>query len=374
MSAVIVSTVGHGSTSLWYLTRATGLVSFILLSSTLVLGIVSSLGWTRERWPRFLSQAVHRNLSLFCIALVGIHIITTIGDGYVPIGFADAIIPFRSPYRPIWVGFGALAFNMLLAVGITSGLRRRIGVPAWRGVHWLAYACWPIALVHALGSGTDARLPGTIAIFVGCVAAVVGATAWRLVSGRVLPPAWRLGGGIVGTAVLLATIIFAAIGPLGPGWSHRAGTSPALLAQLNRGTSQVGAAAPNVNSASAPTASTPAAGLGIPAIPFSTSVTGTFSTSAPNDRGLTEVLLTMSLADTSSPLQVRIIGPAVDGGVSMERSSVTFGNLSGVVTALQGSTIGAALQGPSGSFILTMNLNLQQSTGTLSGNVTGSAN
>ena len=135
------------------LTRATGLVSLILLSATVVLGTVASVGWTSDRWPRFLSQSVHRNLSLFCIVLIGVHVVTTVADGYVPIGLADAVIPFRSPYRPIWVGLGAVAFDMLLAVGITSALRRRIGVAAWRGVHWLAYACWPIAVAPRPGLG-----------------------------------------------------------------------------------------------------------------------------------------------------------------------------------------------------------------------------
>ena len=63
MTASVLATVGHGSTALWYLTRATGLVSLILLSATVVLGTVASVGWTSDRWPRFLSQSVHRNLS-----------------------------------------------------------------------------------------------------------------------------------------------------------------------------------------------------------------------------------------------------------------------------------------------------------------------
>ena len=129
MTASVVATVGHGSTALWYLTRATGLVSLILLSATVVLGTVASVGWTSDRWPRFLSQSLHRNLSLFCIILVGVHVVTTVGDGYVPIGLADAVIPFRSPYRPIWVGLGAVAFDMLLAVAITE----RAAPPHWRG-------------------------------------------------------------------------------------------------------------------------------------------------------------------------------------------------------------------------------------------------
>ena len=85
--------------------------------------------------------------------------VTTVSDGYVPIGFVDVFIPFLSPYRPFYVGLGALTFDLLLAVLVTSALRHRIGYASWRFVHWLAYLCWPIALFHALGTGTDAAAP-----------------------------------------------------------------------------------------------------------------------------------------------------------------------------------------------------------------------
>jgi DMSO/TMAO reductase YedYZ heme-binding membrane subunit len=357
---------------LWYLTRAAGLVSLVLLSATVVLGTIASVGWTTDRWPRFLSQSVHRNLSLFCLALIGIHIVSTVGDGYVPIGLADAVIPFRSPYRPIWVGFGALAFDMLVAVGITSALRRRIGVAAWRGVHWLAYACWPIAVLHGMGSGTDARLPGATLVFVLCIALVAAAAAWRLAAGRARSAGWRLGGAIGVAAVLAVIAVFAVAGPLRPGWSHRAGTSSALLTQLSgsaAASSYTGAATPTgpAGSSSSPVTA------GIPAAPFQTSVSGTVVTSSPNPNGESQVTLTLHLGNTSAPLQVQIIGPAVNGGVSMRRSLVSFGPLTGQVTALEGSNIGAVVNGGSGSLDLSMSLSLDPSTGTLIGQVAGSA-
>jgi sulfoxide reductase heme-binding subunit YedZ len=358
MTAGMLATVGHGSTALWYLTRATGLVSLILLSATVVLGTVASVGWTSDRWPRFLSQSLHRNLSLFCIVLIGVHVVTTVGDGYVPIGLTDAIIPFRSAYRPIWVGLGAVAFDMLLAVAITSALRRRIGVAVWRGVHWLAYACWPIAVMHGLGSGSDPRLPGAMLVFVVCMAAVAAAVAWRLAAGWARSMTWRIGGAVTGVAVLVVITAFAAAGPLRPGWSHRAGTSSALLSQLSGSAS--------ASYASAPTSTTPST-------PFETTVSGTVATSPPDQEGNAEVRLTMQLADTSVPLQVRIIGPAVNGGVALHRSEVTFGQLSGQVTSLDGSTIGAFVTGPAGALNLTMHLSLNSGGGTLTGQLSGSA-
>ena len=362
----MTGTVGHGTTALWYLTRSTGLVSLILLSGTVVLGMVASVGWTTHRWPRFLSQAVHRNLSLFCLALIGVHVVSTVADGYVPISLIDAVIPFRSPYRPIWVGLGALAFDLLLAVAITSALRRRIGTAAWRGVHWLAYGCWPIAVVHGLGSGSDARLPGALLVFVICVSAVAGTTAWRLAAGRLPSTTWRLGAGATAALVVIAIAAFALGGPLQLGWSRRSGTSSALLAQLS------GSSTASFSSASTPGTSPSVRKTGIPAAPFSTTVSGTVTTSPVGVRNDTQVTLNMRLADTTTPLQVQIEGPAVDGGVELRRSSVVFGPLSGTVTALEGSTIGAVVGGASGTIDLTLNLVMQPNSGTLSGQVSAS--
>src|SRR5439155_7225345 len=127
---------GNG-TALWYLTRASGVVSLLLLTAGLVLGILGTVRWRSDRWPRFAVVSIHRNLTLFAIAFVALHVLTTIADGYVPVGFKDAVIPFVSKYRPLWLGFGAVAFDLLLALVVTSLLRARIGYRAWRAVHWL---------------------------------------------------------------------------------------------------------------------------------------------------------------------------------------------------------------------------------------------
>ena len=368
MTAGLVSTVGHGSSDLWYLTRAAGLVSLVLLSATLVLGLVASVGWTTERWPRFLSQSVHRNLSLYCLVFIGLHVVSTVADGYVPISLVDAVIPFRSPYRPLYVGFGALAFDMLLAVAITSGLRRRIGTSAWRAVHWLAYVCWPIAVVHGLGSGSDARLPGALLVFVACIGSVAAAVTWRLVVGRAPSTSWRFVSLFAAAFVVFGIAVFAVAGPLRAGWSHRAGTSPKLLTEL------AGAAATTYSrheSQSSPSTGQSASGL--PPVPFRTTVTGSVSTGAAQANGDTTVLLSMRLADTTTPLTVRIIGPASDGGVSMHSSAVEFGAMRGRVTALDGPVVAATVSDASRTVNLTLQLSIDPASGSLTGQASGSA-
>ena len=111
---------------------------------------------------------LHRNLTLLALVFVAAHVVTTVADGFAPIGLLDAVVPFVSPYRPIWLGLGAVAFDLLLALVVTSLLRARIGYRSWRVVHWLAYAAWPVALVHALGTGSDARIGWFALLGFGC--------------------------------------------------------------------------------------------------------------------------------------------------------------------------------------------------------------
>src|SRR5204863_10104945 len=137
-----------GLMALWYLTRATGAVALVLLTFSFVLGVVNVRRFTSPRLPRFVIDGWHRTSSLLVCALLAVHIGTSALDGYAPIRVADAVIPFGSAYRPLWLGLGALAFDLLVAVMVTSLVRARLGLRAWRAVHWLVYACWPVALLH----------------------------------------------------------------------------------------------------------------------------------------------------------------------------------------------------------------------------------
>lgn len=169
--------------ALWYTSRATGLVSLLLLTGTVVLGALNTGRFTSRGWPRFAIAAVHRNLSLISIVFLAVHVTTAVVDPYAGIGWLDVVVPFGSVYRPFWLGLGAVAGDLVLALLITSLLRQRLGVRLWRAVHWLSYACWPVAVVHGLGTGTtDRHTIWVIAVNLTCVAAVTVAAGWRAVT------------------------------------------------------------------------------------------------------------------------------------------------------------------------------------------------
>ena len=173
-------TFALNSPALWYATRATGLVTMLLLTASMLLGIVTAGRFASEDWPRFLTVGLHRNITLLVLVFLTLHVGTTVVDTYTSIPATAAVVPFASPYKAPWLGLGAVAVDLLLAVILTSLLRGRLGFRAWRGLHWLAYACWPIALIHGLGTGTDRRTLWVVAATLSCVAAVVVAATWRL--------------------------------------------------------------------------------------------------------------------------------------------------------------------------------------------------
>lgn len=168
---------------LWYATRATGLVAFVLLSGVMVLGAMTSMRVSTPRWPGFAQQALHRRVSLLTVCFVALHVLTSVLDTFVHISVAAVVVPFASSYKPVWVGAGAVAFDLLAAVVVSSVVRHRLSARTWRSVHWLALACWPIALVHALAMGTDQRLPWVLVLTFGCVLAVGTAAALRALNG-----------------------------------------------------------------------------------------------------------------------------------------------------------------------------------------------
>jgi len=174
-----VSVSLHGP-GLWYATRATGLVTLLLLTASVLLGILTAGRFSTRRWPRFLSQGLHRNISLLVLVFLALHVGTTVADTYTSIPLTAAFIPFASSYKTAWLSLGAVALDLLLALVATSLLKARIGYRGWRRVHWVAYACWPVALAHGLGIGTDRNATWVFALTVACAAAVLGAGTWRL--------------------------------------------------------------------------------------------------------------------------------------------------------------------------------------------------
>jgi methionine sulfoxide reductase heme-binding subunit len=174
--------------ALWYLARGSGVSALVLLSVVVVLGIVTRAGRSVPGLPRFAVAAVHRTTSLTAVLFLAVHITTLLLDPYAQLRLVDVVVPFGGAYRPLWQGLGTVAVDLIALLVVSSLLRDRIGLRVWRVIHWAAYLCWPVAVLHAIGNGSD-RGSGWLLMVVGvCVAAVAGAAVWR-VAGRAFEPA-----------------------------------------------------------------------------------------------------------------------------------------------------------------------------------------
>jgi predicted ferric reductase len=168
------------SAAYWALGRGTGVVALVLFTVAIVLGIVARSGRSVPALGRFGVSDLHRTAALTGATLVGVHVGTLYFDPYAQLKLTDLLLPFAASYRPVWLGLGTLALDTLAIVTVVSLLRHRVGPAVFKGVHWATYALWPMALLHALGSGTDARTMWFRALAALCIGAVVIAIGWRL--------------------------------------------------------------------------------------------------------------------------------------------------------------------------------------------------
>jgi methionine sulfoxide reductase heme-binding subunit len=215
------------SNPLWLVDRSAGEVTLLLMSAVVILGIV------RAAMPRlnpFLAEGLHANIALMAIAFAGLHVVAAIADPFARLSALDALIPFQSEYRRAWLGLGVISAYLYLAAALSSWPRRRLPRGAWLWLHRAMYGAWAVAILHSLGTGSDARSVLFLALDVVAVAGVLAVfLGIRAVEGwarrRRLWPSLAIAA-VVGTVALGA---WAVNGPLQSGWARASGTPPDLL-------------------------------------------------------------------------------------------------------------------------------------------------
>ena len=348
---------------MWYATRGAGVTTMLLLTASVVLGIGEERGWRPAKAPRYAIAALHRTISMLALVMLAVHIVTTIVDPFPKIGIAAAFIPFATNYRPLWMGLGTVASDLLLALIITSLLRRRLGYGAWRAVHWAAYACWPVAILHGLGTGSDTKSSWMLALTLASVAAVLVAVLARLARPGTSSNA-RIGATSAATLSVIGLAVWLPGGPLAKGWAKKAGTPASVLNAFRPARVK-----PVTKTVSAP------------ADPFNRSFSASFSgpiREGASAGGLEVVDLKLRLdGSPDGTLRIRLGGPPLPGGgLRMDRSAVTLGppgspgEYQGKVDFLQDTVLRARV-GSSAGRALRLDVNLSIEGDTVQGTVNG---
>ena len=345
------------SKAYWYLTRSTGVVALVLLSAIVILGTLSPMRLAgTDRWPRFTIARLHRDLSLLVLVFLALHIVTSVLDTFAPIGWLDAVIPLHSAYRPLWLGLGALAFDLMLALTITSLVRLRLGYERWRAIHWLAYASWPIAILHGLGTGSDQKSSWSVLLTLACAAAVLVAIVVRVSRAERAGADARAGWITLAVATPVGLAVFALAGPLKSGWAARAGTPASILRP--KVALQVAARATRARA-------------------FEAALDGRITSERTSGGAIVDLAMSLRGA-TTGVLRVRLAGhPLASGGITLVGSQVDLSApqlgsaLAGRVTALNGTTFAAHLTGGGIAYTIHAALQIDPQAGTVTGRLRG---
>ena len=171
----------------WYTVRASGYTALVLLTLSMVLGLLLSLNIRSARWPRFLTNDLHGFTTLVALVFIAVHLVATVLDPFMHFGLAGALVPFASTYRTIGMAAGIVAGYLMLAVWITSRLQRRIGWRTWRTLHYAVFGVYVLAVAHTLLTGEDGATSWGRWITIGSVVLVSALTALRAMAGRAVP-------------------------------------------------------------------------------------------------------------------------------------------------------------------------------------------
>lgn len=195
----------------WYAARAAGIAAYLVLSGVVTLGILMGGKARSRRWPRFAVEDVHRFGGLLVGSLLTIHVLTVAIDSFLPFSLRELVLPFTEHYRPLPMGLGIAAAELLLALAITNHYRSRLPYRYWRNAHYLNFVVWIAATAHAVIMGTDRSAAWMIAMNATAVAAVLAALAWRI--GRARSLAWTPATSLLAAGAGALAVAFVTLGP-----------------------------------------------------------------------------------------------------------------------------------------------------------------
>lgn len=208
-------TIDH--TLSWEVARVGGMLAYLLTTASVALGLLLSLKAYSTRWPRFITNELHRHVTSLSLVFIAIHTLAVLLDPFTGFNLGEVFFPMASHYRPLWIAFGIVGAYLAIAIWLSEYVRRFVGYAWWHRFHMLAFVVFLLGAVHGLGTGSDSSAGWALALYGGSVLIVAALVLVRI--GRGVPD--RLRGGLATgvMASVLALAVFTVAGPMRPGWN-----------------------------------------------------------------------------------------------------------------------------------------------------------
>ena len=177
----------------WYLTRASALIAWVLMTMSVLWGILLSTRVMRRIDNPAWLQDLHRYLGGLTLLMVGLHMVTLMLDGWLKFSITETLVPFATDFKPLAVALGIIAFYLLAAVQGTSLVMNKLPRKFWKGLHYASYVALLLVALHAGWTGTDVgawwyRVLAIVLISVATISVMV-----RIITGT------RTGGSAIST-------------------------------------------------------------------------------------------------------------------------------------------------------------------------------
>jgi sulfoxide reductase heme-binding subunit YedZ len=167
----------------WYSVRALGFLAYLVLAGSVLYGLLLSTKILDAIAHRPVSFALHKDLAIVAMILATLHGTLLIFDASFNFTPLSILVPFESPYAPVTVGFGQLAFYASAVVTASFYVRRHIGQKAWRLLHYVTFLAFIGASFHGIASGSDSGTAWAFWLYLAPVTAAVFLLTYRIVVG-----------------------------------------------------------------------------------------------------------------------------------------------------------------------------------------------
>jgi len=168
----------------WYFTRAAGIVAYVLLSISMIWGLILSTKISKEYTPAPVTLALHNAVSWVAFGIGVLHALALLMDTYYTYSLLDIVVPFVGPYRAMWVGLGIVSLYIMLLSSASFAWVNWLGKRGWVLIHFATYPMYGLVTLHGLMSGTDSGNLGAVAMYAGSLLSVLFLTNYRIIAGK----------------------------------------------------------------------------------------------------------------------------------------------------------------------------------------------
>ncbi|HEX9019141.1 MAG TPA: hypothetical protein VF806_08135 [Anaerolineaceae bacterium] len=184
IASILLSSITESVTLAWFISRGTGIASYLLITGSMIYGLMITTKTATSAVPVPVSFGMHEFISWLGLALAAAHAAVLIFDGYIKYTPASILVPFNSWYRTTWVGLGQVAFYAMVLVSATFYAKKRLGHRAWQVIHYASFITFILVTLHGLFGGTDSKTAAAQAMYIGSGALVSFLTVLRILLRR----------------------------------------------------------------------------------------------------------------------------------------------------------------------------------------------